>query len=121
MPRDLPLGNGSLLVTFDQTYQLRDLYWPHVGLENHTKGLVNRFGIWIDGQFRWIDDTGWSRHLKYSGETMVSEVELLHPDLPVRIVCHDAVDFHENLYVRRINVTSTARQEIDVRLFFHLD
>ncbi len=121
MPRDLPLGNGSLLVTFDQTYQLRDLYWPHVGLENHTKGLVNRFGIWVDGQFRWIDDAGWSRRLKYSGETMVSEVELLHPDLPVRIVCHDAVDFHENLYVRRINVTSTARQEIDVRLFFHLD
>jgi len=121
MPRDLPLGNGSLLVTFDQTYQLRDLYWPHVGLENHTKGLVNRFGIWVDGQFRWIDDAGWSRHLKYAGETMVSEVELVHKDLPVKIVCHDAVDFHENLYVRRITVTSTAKHELDVRLFFHLD
>jgi len=116
MPRDLPLGNGSLLVTFDQTYQLRDLYWPHVGLENHTKGLVNRFGIWVDGQFRWIDDAGWSRRLQYSGETMVSDVELVHADLPVTIVCHDVVDFHENLYVRRVNVTSTAKQEIDVKI-----
>ena len=34
MPRDLPLGNGSLLVTFDQTYQIRalsvsPLTWSH--------------------------------------------------------------------------------------------
>ncbi len=36
MPRDIPIGNGSLLVNFDQHYQLRDLYWPHVGQENHT-------------------------------------------------------------------------------------
>lgn len=121
MPRDLPLGNGSLLVTFDCHYQLRDLYWPHVGLENHTKGQVNRFGVWVDGQFRWIDDAGWSRRLRYADETMVSDVELTHRDLPVKIVCRDAVDFHENLYVRRLDVTNTARREIEVRLFFHLD
>lgn len=28
MPRDLPLGNGSLLLAFDENYQIRDLYWP---------------------------------------------------------------------------------------------
>jgi hypothetical protein len=28
MPRNIPVGNGSLLVNFDRTYQLRDLYWP---------------------------------------------------------------------------------------------
>lgn len=121
MPRDLPLGNGSLLVTFDQTYQLRDLYWPHVGHENHTKGSVSRFGVWVDGQFRWIGDAGWTRRLHYAGETMVSEVHLAHKDLPVTLVCSDAVDFHENLYVRRINVTSAAKHDLDVRLFFHLD
>ena len=31
MPRDIPVGNGSLLVNFDADYALRDLYWPHVG------------------------------------------------------------------------------------------
>jgi hypothetical protein len=31
MPRDLPVGNGNLLVAFDDHYQIRDLYWPHVG------------------------------------------------------------------------------------------
>jgi glucoamylase len=52
MPRDILIGNGSLLVNFDQPYQLRDLYWPHVGRENHTAGHPSRFGVWVDGQFR---------------------------------------------------------------------
>jgi hypothetical protein len=38
MPRDILVGNGSLLVNFDHQYQLRDLCRPHVGQENHTAG-----------------------------------------------------------------------------------
>jgi hypothetical protein len=38
MPRDLPIGNGSLLITFDAQYCLRDLYFPNVGHENNTLG-----------------------------------------------------------------------------------
>ena len=32
--RDIPVGNGSLLVTFDDKYQIRDVYFPHVGQKN---------------------------------------------------------------------------------------
>jgi len=45
MPRDLPLGNGSLLLTFDRNYQIRDIYYPHVGSENHSNGFPFRVGI----------------------------------------------------------------------------
>ncbi|WP_447972406.1 glycoside hydrolase family 15 protein [Nitrospira sp. Kam-Ns4a] len=121
MPRDLPLGNGSLLVNVDATYQLRDLYWPHVGLENHTNGHVCRFGVWVDGRFRWLDDPGWSRRLRYAPATLVAEVELSHPDLQLELVCHDAVDFHENLYLRRVDVSNPTEMPRDVRLFFHHD
>ena len=76
MPRDLPLGNGSLLITFDGTYQLRDLYWPYVGSENHTDGHVFRVGLWVDGLFTWLDDQRWRRELRYASETLVTEVEL---------------------------------------------
>ena len=38
MPRDIPVGNGTLLVTFDKGYRIRDLYFPNVGKENHTEG-----------------------------------------------------------------------------------
>ena len=59
MPRDLPIGNGSLLVNFDGRYALRDLYFPHVGQENQTGGDPNRFGCWVDGEFAWLDGDGW--------------------------------------------------------------
>ena len=118
MPRDIPLGNGSLLVNFDRTYQLRDIYWPHVGQENHTAGHPFRFGVWVDGAFRWVADEGWTRTLDYEDATLLSRVELRHPDLGVRLECRDAVDFHENLYLRRIEVHNESDRRREVRFFF---
>ncbi|MFQ6133811.1 MAG: glycoside hydrolase family 15 protein [Armatimonadota bacterium] len=121
MPRDIPVGNGSLLVNFDQSYQLRDLYWPHVGLENHTAGHACRFGVWVDGQFRWLDDEGWERSLRYAEDTLVTEVRLEHGELEVELRCEDVVDFHEDLYLRRVTVHDRAGREREVRLFFAHD
>src|SRR5258708_39908232 len=78
MPRDLPLGNGDLLVTFDSRYQLRDIYFPQVGLENHTGGEPCRFGVWADGVFAWTGDDGWERDLRFPHETLVTEGTLGH-------------------------------------------
>lgn len=121
MPRDLPLGNGSLLVNFDSVYQLRDLYFPHVGNENHTSGHPFRFGFWVDGVFRWIDDGAWTRDLRYEPDTLVTTVSLTHPDLPIEILSNDSVDFHENLYLRRVRLTNRSAKPIEVRCFFHHD
>ncbi|MEE9617701.1 MAG: glycoside hydrolase family 15 protein, partial [Anaerolineae bacterium] len=121
MPRDIPVGNGSLLVNFDQTYQLRDLYWPHVGQENHTAGHPFRFGVWVDDRFRWVDDAGWQRTLDYAHDTLVTQVTLHHPDLALTLVCQDAVDFHEDLYLRQIVVHNEADREREVRFFFSHD
>src|SRR5262245_16090702 len=66
MPRDIPVGNGRLLVTFDHQYQLRDLYFPHVGQENHAGAGPCRFGVYTDipGRYRsrlfWTSDEGWT-------------------------------------------------------------
>lgn len=121
MPRNLPVGNGCLLAAFDNDYQIRDLYWPHVGLENHALGHPFRMGVWVNGQFRWIDESHWERSLRYQTETIVTNVELTHPDLKIRITAADAVDFHENLLVRRFDIENLSEQERDVRLFFHQD
>jgi GH15 family glucan-1,4-alpha-glucosidase len=59
MPRDLPLGNGRLLVNFDKSYNLRDIYWPHVGQDLHTAGDISHTGVWVDGQFAWLDAPEW--------------------------------------------------------------
>ncbi len=121
MPRDIPVGNGSLLVNFDCEYQLRDLYWPHVGQENHTAGHPFRFGVWVEGRFHWIDEEGWERSLDYVHDTLVTEVNLRHPELALNLVCRDAVDFHENLYLRQVVVENEKDRHREVRLFFSHD
>ncbi len=119
--RDLPVGNGSLLVNFDEKFQLRDFYFPHVGQENHTEGLPFRFGVWADGQFSWAFGEGWLRELKYLPDTLVTDVKLTNHHLGVEINCNDAVAFDENVFLRRIEVINLLDAERDIRIYLHHD
>ncbi|HEV2239076.1 MAG TPA: glycoside hydrolase family 15 protein, partial [Ktedonobacterales bacterium] len=121
MPRDLPLSNGRLLVNFDRVYNLRDLYWPHVGERNHTDGHVSHSGVWVDGQFSWFDGDGWQRDLRYASETLVSQVTLTHDGLGLTLVFNDVVDFDRDVLMRRCQVTNRSDHPREVRLFFHHD
>lgn len=121
MPRDIPVGNGSLLITFDDHYQVRDLYFPHVGRHNHTGGHIQHFGIWADGEFAWVDHESWTRELRYKPDTLMTEVRLVNESLGLEIMCYDAVDFHEPVYFRKCVVRDLLDRSRDVRLFFHVD
>ncbi|MDF1519404.1 MAG: glycoside hydrolase family 15 protein [Brevefilum sp.] len=121
MPRNLPLGNGNLLIAFDQNHQIRELYYPHVGQSNHSLGHPFRMGVWVDGNFRWLDDGGWERDLLYQSETLVTDVTLSHPDLDVAISASEAVDFHENLFLRKFTLRIPSKAAREVRLFIHHD
>jgi len=121
MPRDIPLGNGSLLVNFDGTYQLRDLYWPHVGQDNHTVGHPCRFGVWADGEFSWVHSDGWQRSLRYEQDTLVTEVILRSEGLALKLICRDTVDFHEDLYLRSVVVQDESGKGREIRLLFTQD
>ncbi len=121
MPRDIPVGNGDLLITFDRWYRIRDLYFPHVGRFNHTDGNVQRFGVWADGRFAWVEDPGWERTLRYRPDTLVTEVLLRHRALGIEIVSCDAVDLHEPAYFRHCTVRDLLGRDRDVRLFTHWD
>jgi len=131
MPRDIPVGNGHMLVGFDHHYQIRDLYFPHVGQENHAGGGPCRFGVWADlpgaaGRDRrrqrccWTSD-GWKIHLAYERDTLTTCVEMEHPHLKLRLRCSDTVDFHRPLMVRRITVTNLHDAPRTVHLYHHND
>ncbi|HZP97482.1 MAG TPA: glycoside hydrolase family 15 protein [Candidatus Limnocylindria bacterium] len=121
MPRDLPLGNGDFLVTFDASYQLRDVYYPFVGMENHTVGEPCRFGVWVDGAFSWISDPSWEKHIDYEHETLVGDTRLRHAGLGLSMRCRDAVDFDRNIYFKEVTVEDESGRDRDVRLFQHFD
>ncbi len=119
--RNIPVGNGSLLVTFDDKYQIRDVYFPHVGQENHTEGFPFRFGVWADGEFSWIFEDEWKRELCYLSETLVTDVKLTNEKLGIEIVCNDTVANHENIFLRKIHVSNLTDNQREIRVFLHHD
>ncbi|GCF06646.1 glycoside hydrolase family 15 protein [Dictyobacter arantiisoli] len=121
MPRDIPVGNGRLLINFDKSYNVRDIYWPHVGQELHTAGDVSHTGVWVDGKFAWLDAPEWQRTMAYVPETLVTEVTLTHPGLQLQLLFHDTVDFYRPLFLRHVQITNQAESAREVRLFFHYD
>ncbi len=122
MPRDIPVGNGTLLVTFDKFYKLRDLYFPHVGQENHTKS--SRIGVWVNGAFSWVSD-GWTISRNYlekdSITSLVTDVSLLNESLKLKIAANDVVDFHENIYLKKLTFQNLSDSPQEVRLFITHD
>jgi GH15 family glucan-1,4-alpha-glucosidase len=120
MPRDLPLGNGNLLVCYDQNYCIRDLYFPHVGQENHVEGNYFRIGVWTDNTFSWVGE-GWERDLKYTPDTLCTHVTLKNRGLGIQLLCRDVVDFHENIFLREITVENLTPVKREIRLFFSQD
>ena len=121
MPRDIPLGNGSLLVAFDRLYRIRDLYFPHIGQENHAGQRPFHFGVLVEGQLSWVHEDGWTREIDYEEETLVSRVVLRHGELALEMVCADAVDFHVNAYVRQVLLRNLSSRSRVARLYFHHD
>jgi len=120
MARDIPIGNGSLLIAFDRDYLIRDIYFPQVGGENHALGHPFRFGVWVDGQFSQMGPE-WEKELRYFDETLVTEVRARHPGLQLELVCRDTVDFYLNVYLKEITVTNLAAHAREARLFFSHD
>ncbi len=117
MPRDLPISNGSLFVSFDKEYRIRELCFPFVGEENHVEGELCRFGMLVGGNFEWVDDT-WNIERRYLDDTLVTAVSLSHPSFPLKIEATDCVDFEENIYFKKMTLTNCSEDSIFCRLFF---
>jgi glucoamylase len=120
--RDIPVGNGSLLINFDEKYFIRDIYFPHVGQENHTEGYPCRFGVWAGGDFAWVsDEGGWERDLRYLQDTLVTKVTLKNTKIGVEIECNDTVASHDNIFLRKIKLRSFRNARAEFRVFLHHD
>lgn len=127
MPRDIPVGNGRLLIAFDRHYQVRDVYFPHVGQENHAGGGPCRFGVWADvpgrsrGRLCWTTDGGWTIRQRYLRDSLTTSVALEHRELALGLYCNDVVDFHRPILVRKIKVRNLAAHPRTVRIMHHQD
>jgi GH15 family glucan-1,4-alpha-glucosidase len=120
MARTLVLGNGRLLINFDGFYRIRDIYYPHIGIENHTGGHLFRLGLWADGATHWIDES-WELTIVYEAGTLVGGTVLRHQELGLEIHFRDAVDFEVDIFCREIRARDLRGADRQIRLFLHHD
>jgi oligosaccharide amylase len=127
MPRDLPIGNGRMLITFDARYQIRDFYFPHVGQENHGGSQACKFGLFVEGtggaqgHVYWSSDPAWTLRKRYLKDTLTTSVSLDHRELKLSMYCNDTVDFNRNVFVRKIKIKNTSGVPRKVRVVHHQD
>lgn len=119
MPRKLVVGNGNLLINFDTDYNIRDIYYPYAGMENHARDGVSRTGIWVDGKFAWIASPEWQKEMTYDSESLVARVTAVNPKPGLMLTFTDLVDFDSDIFVRRVEITNHQDRPRDVRFFFH--
>jgi len=121
MPRALVIGNGSIFAAFDDRLQMRDLYFPHVGMEDHTGyGNLHRTGIFVEGRgFAWFSDSSWVIEPRYRPDSLVGESILRNDHLGLALVSEDYVHPFYNVLVRHFRIRSTDGIEKRIRFYFH--
>ncbi|MBB3114400.1 GH15 family glucan-1,4-alpha-glucosidase [Paenibacillus phyllosphaerae] len=121
MARHLVTGNGKLLINLDRNNYIRDIYFPYVGQLNHVGGQYCRVGVWVEGQFAWLDDPAWQFEHGYFEDSLVTNVRAVHERLGIELRINDGVHQRECIFLKRVSIRNMASEAREVRLFFHQD
>ncbi len=119
MPRSITLGNGHLLVGFDNRAQLRDFYFPYVGLENHIGiGHLHRLGVYTGGELHWLSDPSWQIHIDCDKETAAGKSTARNEALGITLSITDIVYNEKNILVREVALQNLKNELREVKVFF---
>lgn len=122
MSRAVTIGNGKILVGLDHRGQVRDFYYPSVGLSNHVSGasgnFVHRIGVFVDDRISWLDDPAWEVTLANNEETSVGSFFAVNHSIGVSLSSTDAVHNEENVFLRRFTLTNELNDTREIKVFF---
>ena len=135
--RPLVYGNGNLLICANELGIIRDVYYPHVGSENH--GVHIKIGIYdVDlKKYSWCDT--WSISQKYqttmnkdsatvvddtkdidsidSRTTSIGITTYENQNLALKVKTYDIVHPIQNVFYRVVKVINTSNRKRNIRLF----
>jgi GH15 family glucan-1,4-alpha-glucosidase len=118
MSRSIVLSNGELAVAIDDRAQVRDIYYPHVGLEDHVRGhYIHRVGIWVDNQLTWLSDPEWQIQVRCADESLSSAISATHARHQVELTFTDIVYNEKSVFLRRIVIKNASDRERDIKLY----
>jgi len=120
MSRSIVLSNGELCVALDHQGLVRDIYYPHVGLEDHVRGhYMHRIGVWVDGQLSWFsDDPEWEIRVSSETDALASAITARHSRLQVELVFKDIVYNEQPVFLRRVSIHNLAQRNREIKLYF---
>jgi GH15 family glucan-1,4-alpha-glucosidase len=119
MSKALTLGNGVVLVNLDNRGQVRDFYFPQVGLENHIgNGSIHRLGVWVDGQLSWTADPAWQVKISMDEDSLTGRLEAVNQNLSIKLVSADLIYNEKNIFVRSFQLTNLSDRPRQIKLFF---
>lgn len=123
MPRNLLVGNGSMLATFGSDLQMRDFYFPYIGMEDQTQyDHIHRFGVFVEGVgMRWLDHDSWQIDVNYAKDTLLGNSKAYNPELGITLHMSDFVHPVFNILVRKAHIESDSSESRIVKLFFEHD
>jgi oligosaccharide amylase len=119
MPRVATLGNGRILVGLDHRAQVRDFYFPYVGLENHISGKYkHRLGVWSDGAVYWFDDESWHIETEIGSDTFGCLTTATNERIGIKLVIADTVYNEKDIFLRRLEIHNLEDRDREVKVFF---
>ena len=119
MAKSLTLGNGEMLVGFDQRAQVQDLHFPYVGLENHvSRYFIHRVGVWVDGGMHWFEHSDWEIVVRCHDETFAGDTVAVNNRIGIELRITDVVYNEKNILVREIVIHNLRDDKRDLKIFF---
>lgn len=116
---DIVLGNGKTLIGIDKNAQLRDLYFPFVGLENHVGGSHHhRVGVWVDGKISWLSENNWVVEVKSGHETMSGLITAINDEMGITLEFEDVLYNEKNIFLRQIKVKNLWDYKRLIKIYF---
>ena len=121
MARAVTIGNGNILVGFDDRGQVRDFFFPYVGEANHVSGasgnFVHRIGVFVDDKMSWLDDPAWRINVSLLEDSGVASMFAENKELGIAIASRDAVHNEKNVFLRHFTVHNLKEETRTVKLF----
>ncbi len=119
MARAVVLSNGELCISIDEKAEVRDIYYPHVGLEDHVRGhYLHRLGVWVDGQMAWFSDPEWNIQVASETDALASAVTAKHERLQLELKFKDIVYNEKPVFIRRVSILNTSDRTREIKLYF---
>ena len=80
---------------------------------------VGKLGVWVDNNFRWLDDPSWNTQVRQGTDTMSSHIIAHNSFLGIELEMNDVVYNEKDIFIREVKVKNLSDRVRQIKLFFN--